>query len=146
MARVVNRIAIDRPIADVFAVLTDVEQTGRWFPGDVEEHWTSSPPHGVGSTRHAVVRIFGRHTENDAVTTVYDPPHRAVMEGTTPNAPFAVTLHFARVGEATWVTVTSEIRLRGLARAAGPVVAWVYGRAWAGGLVNLKRQMEAGLL
>ena len=53
MSKVTNRITIVRPIDDVFAVLTDVEKTGRWFPGDVEERWTSSPPHGVGSTRHA---------------------------------------------------------------------------------------------
>jgi uncharacterized protein YndB with AHSA1/START domain len=73
VTRVTNRITIDRPIADVFGVITDVEQTGRWFPGDVEEHWTSPEPHGVGSTRHAVVTVLGRRTENDAVVTAYDP-------------------------------------------------------------------------
>ena len=83
MASVTNRIAIARPFEDVFAVLTDVEQTGTWFPGDVEEHWTSEPPHGVGSTRHAVVRMFGRRSENDAVTTVYEPPDKAAMQGTS---------------------------------------------------------------
>ena len=55
MAHVAAATTIARPIDDVFAVLTDVEQTGRWFPGDVTERWTSPPPHGVGSTRHAVV-------------------------------------------------------------------------------------------
>lgn len=146
MARVTNRITIDRPVADVFAVLTDVEQTGMWFPGNAEEHWTSPPPRGVGSTRHAVVTVLGRRTENDAVATVYDPPHRAVMEGTTPNAPFVVGLDFRAVGDATQVTVTSEFRLHGLGRVAGPLVAAVYGRAWARGLATLKREMEAGRL
>ena len=83
--RVTNRITIRRPIEDVFAVLTDVEKTGTWFPGNVKEHWTSPGPHGVGSTRHAVVTTFGRRTENDAVTTEYDPPHRAAMRGTSPS-------------------------------------------------------------
>ena len=50
MSNVTNRITIQRSIEDVFAVLTDVEQTGTWFPGDVEEHWTSPTPRGVGST------------------------------------------------------------------------------------------------
>ena len=40
-------ITIDRPIEDVFAVLTNVENTGAWFPADVEEWWTSPPPHGA---------------------------------------------------------------------------------------------------
>jgi len=34
VTRVSASATIRRPIADVFAVLTDVEQSGRWFPGD----------------------------------------------------------------------------------------------------------------
>ena len=146
MASVTNRITIRRPIEDVFAVMTDVEKTGTWFPGNVEERWTSPPPHGVGSTRHAVVTMLGRRTENDAVTTEYDPPHRAAMQGTTPNAPFLVTLTFATVGDGTRVEVTSEIGLRGASRIFGPIVAAVYGRAWARGLTRLKQMMESETL
>jgi uncharacterized protein YndB with AHSA1/START domain len=146
MSSVTSSITIRRPIEDVFAVLTDVEQTGKWFPGNVEEHWTSPAPHGVGSTRHAVVTMLGRRTENDAVATEYRPPHRAVMKGTSPNAPFVVELTFARDGDDTDVEVISEISLRGAARIFGPLVTAMYGRAWARGLTNLKRLMESGAL
>ncbi len=146
MASVTNTITIRRPIEDVFAVLTNVENTGKWFPGNVEEHWTSPPPHGVGSTRHAVVTMFGRRTENDAVATEYQPPHRAAMQGTSPNAPILVTLDFAPDGDGTRVDVTSEITLRGAMRVVGPLVAALYGRAWARGLVKLKQLMESGAL
>ena len=40
MSSVTNTITIRRPIEDVFAVLTNVENTGKWFPGDVKE-WTN---------------------------------------------------------------------------------------------------------
>jgi carbon monoxide dehydrogenase subunit G len=130
----------------VFAVLTDVEQTGKWFPGNVEEHWTSPPPHGAGSTRHAVVTVLGRRTENDAVATEYQPPYRAAMKGTSPNAPMVVTLDFARDGDGTRVDVKSEIELRGASRLLGPLVASIYGWAWARGLVKLKMLMESGAL
>jgi uncharacterized protein YndB with AHSA1/START domain len=146
MSRVTKRITIRRPIEDVFAVLTDVEKTGIWFPGDVEEHWTSPLPHGVGSTRHAVVRMRGRRTENDAVVTEYDPPYRAAMAGTSPNAPFVATLVFSREGEATFIEVTTEFALRGASRFAGPFFAAWYGRAWARGLETLKGLMESGEL
>ena len=146
MSSVTNRTTIHRPIEDVFAVLTDVEKTGIWFPGDVEEHWTSPPPHGVGSTRHAVARMRGRQFENDAVVTEYDPPHRAAMAGTSPNAPFIATLDFRREGKATRVAVTTEFVFRGASRIAGPLVAAWYGRAWARGLDTLKRLMESGKL
>jgi len=146
MSSVTNSTSIRRPIEDVFGVLTNVENTGTWFPGNVEEHWTSPAPHGVGSTRHAVVTVLGRRTENDAVATEFQPPHRAVMEGTSPNAPFLVALMFTRDGDSTRVEVTSEVRLRGAMRILGPVVAVVYGRAWARGLARLKELMESGQL
>ena len=144
MASVTNRVTIRRPIEDVFAILTDVEKTGIWFPGDVEERWTSPPPHGVGSTRRATVRMLGLRSENDAVVTDYDPPHRARIEGTSPNAPFIGTLTFVHDGDATSVEVTTEFILRGAARIAGPAIAWWYGRAWARGLRTLRSLMESG--
>lgn len=146
MGTATSQITIRRPIEDVFAVLTDVEQTGRWFPGDVEEHWTSPPPHGVGSTRRATVTMFGRRTKNDAVTTEYDPPFRAAMRGTSPNAPFAATLVFADDGGHTRVTFSTKFLLRGPSRIAGPMITFLYGRMLDKGLRKLKRMMEAGEL
>ena len=138
--------AIRRPIADVFAVLTDVEQTGRWFPGDVEEHWTSPLPHGVGSTRHATVRAMGRRTENDAVVTAFVPPSLAALRGTTPGAEFDATLSFAEADGVTKVEVVVDFPARGAMRIVMPVFAAWYGRQWRRGLVTLARLMESGEL
>ena len=146
MAKVSNSITILRPIEDVFAVLTDVENTGTWFPGNVEEHWTSPPPHGVGSTRHAVVTVLGRRTENDAVVTEYEPPRRAVIKATSANAPFIGTLTFASDGDGTRVDVTTELIFSGARRMVGPIFAVMYGRAWDSGLASLKQMMESGEL
>lgn len=146
MSRIRNSIAIDRPIEDVFAILTDVEKTGIWFPGDVKEHWTSPPPYGVGSTRHAVVTMFGRRTENDAVATEYEPPHRAVMAGTSPNAPFVTALDFRQAGSGTRVDVTTDFNFRGAQRIIGPILTRLMARQWDQGLATLKRMMEAGQL
>jgi uncharacterized protein YndB with AHSA1/START domain len=146
MLSATNRITIRRPIEDVFAVLTDVEQTGVWFPWDVQERWTSPPPHGLGATRHAIVRMWGRQSENDAVVTEYVPPFRAAMTGTSTSAPFVATLVFSREGDATDVQVTTEFRLHGASRIAGPAFAALYGRAWGQGLVRLKQLMESGAL
>lgn len=146
MRSVTSQITIRRPIEDVFAVLTDVENAGDWFPGDVEEHWTSPPPHGVGSTRHAVVRMLGRRSENDAEVTEYDPPYHAVISGTSPNAPFVGTFVFKREGDATLVVVTTEFGFHGASRVVGPLFAAWYGRAWTRGLETLKGMMESGQL
>ncbi len=134
MSSVTNRIAIHRSVEDVFAVLTDVERTGTWFPGDVEEHWTSPPPRGVGSTRHAVIRTWGRRTENDAVVTEYDPPHRAAMAGTSQGATFVATLVFLGDAETTTVEVTTDIALGGAGQDRGAGVCrlvWPQVGAWS---------------
>ena len=146
MTSVTNTIVIQRPIDDVFTVLTNVENTGKWFPANVEEHWTSPPPHGVGSTRHAAVTMLGRRTENDAVATVFEPPHRAAMQGTSSSAPFLTTLTFNDDAEGTRVHVETELTFRGGQRLIGPLFAGWYRRAWDRGLDNLKRMMECGEL
>jgi len=141
--RVSSSIVIDRPIEDVFAVLTNVENTGKWFPGNVKEWWTSPPPHGVGSTRRARVKMGLMTTENDAVATVYERPNRAVMKGASKNAPFQAELIFVPVAGGTRVDSNIEFLMRGPARLFGRVFTRWYERSWDQGMLNLKRMMEA---
>lgn len=142
----VHTVHVRRSVDDVYAVLTNPELTGRWYPARLEEWWTSPPPHGVGSTRRARTWILGRPIENDAVVTAYDPPRLAAMKGTSRNAPFAVTLRFSAVDGGTRVEVDSAFHLRGVMRLIGPLFIGSYERGWDRGLANLKRMMEAGEL
>ena len=137
---------IARPIEDVFVVLTNVENTGTWFPGNVKEWWTAPPPIGVGSTRRARVKVGPLTVENDAVATVYEPPNRAGMRGTSKNAPFEATLTFTVVEGGTQVETNIDLFLSGPAKLFGPIFMGWYRRSWEEGLANLKRMMESGEL
>jgi uncharacterized protein YndB with AHSA1/START domain len=141
-----HTVEIQRPVDEVFAVLTDVTLTGRWYPAQVEEWWTTPPPHGVGSVRRARVTMMGRATENDAVVTEHDPPRRAAMKGISSIAPFEVTLVFEPIEGGTRVDVVSTFHLSGVMRWVGPLFIGPYERGWDRGLANLKRMMEAGEL
>jgi carbon monoxide dehydrogenase subunit G len=142
-ASVTSSVVIARPIEDVFAVLTNVENTGKWFPGNVQEWWTSPPPHGLGSTRHARVKMGLMTYQNDAVATVYEPPNRAVMKGTSRNAPFEADLRFTAVDGGTRVDAEIGFFMSGAARLfEGLLIRW-YAKSWNRGMVNLKRMMEA---
>ena len=135
---------IARPIGEVFAVLTNVENTGKWFPLHVEEQWTSAPPHGVGSTRHAVIHTFGRRSENDATITEYDPPHHGVIVVESVGMKVAVSLDFTEVEGGTRVRMSVDTDAQGLKRLViGPFIRW-YVAKWREGLVSLKAMMEAG--
>lgn len=141
-----SSIVINRPIEDVFAVLTNVENTEKWFPGNVKEWWTTPPPRGVGSTRRARVKMGPMTTENDAVTTVYEPPHRAGIKGTSKHAPFDAMLTFQAVDSGTRVETNIDFFMTGAAKLFGGMFTRWYGKSWDQGLVNLKRMMEAGEL
>jgi hypothetical protein len=135
----VHEFVIGRRVEDVFAVLTDVTLTGRWYPAEVEEWWTTPPPHGIGSVRRARVRVLGRAMENDAVVTAHDPPRHAAMKGLSRSAPFEVTLDFEPVDGGTRVVVDSVFHLSGPMRLIGPLFIGPYERGWDRGLANLKR-------
>lgn len=142
----VHAITIERAIEDVFAVLTDVTLTGRWYPARVEEWWVTPPPHGVGSVRRARVMMLGRASENDAVVTEYDPPRRAALKGESASAPFKATLDFSPVPGGTRVEVATTFELHGVMRLIGPLFISRYERGWDEGLQTAKRMMEAGEL
>jgi uncharacterized protein YndB with AHSA1/START domain len=146
VAAVRNSVVIARPIEDVFAVLTDVEKTGTWFPGNVTEWWLTDPPHGVGSRRRARTRLGPFSMANDAVATAYDPPHHAAMRGLSRWAPFNVDLRFSRLDDGTGVVIDSTIEGGGLMRLLAPLFVRMFGRGWRIGLVRLKDLMESGEL
>jgi uncharacterized protein YndB with AHSA1/START domain len=141
-----HTIDIKRPIEEVFAVLTDVTLTGRWYPAKVEEWWTTPPPHGVGSVRRARVLVMGHGVENDAVVTTYEPPRLAALKGLSSTAPFEAKLSFEPIDGGTRVDVETVFHLHGVMRLIGPMFVKNYERGWERGLANAKRMMEGGEL
>lgn len=80
------------------------------------------------------------------MATVYEPPTRAAMKGTSKNAPFEAPLTLAPVEGGTRVDTTVELFMRGPAKLFGGMLTRGYGKSWDQGLLNLKRMMEAGEL
>lgn len=144
--RIQNSIIVNRPIEEVFAVMTDVTNTPKWAAAAEREWWVTPPPHGVGSVRRAVGTAYGRRFENDLTVTEYDPPRRGAMAGEPGGMPFHAGIDFEPVAEGTRVTVTATIELRGPFRFAGPMVSSMYNQMWKTDLATFKRLMEAGEL
>ena len=146
MPRGTASIEIDRPVEDVFAVLSDVGQTALWYPTVIEERWTSPEPHGVGSTRIAVSKSYGVRNENEAVVTVFDPNRALALESVRSQVPFTVSIRFAPTPSGARVDWEVEMVPTGLYK---PVVSMTFGpfvRQLQAALGNLKAMMEAGQL
>lgn len=137
-------VVIERPAADVFAVLCDVEQNHRWSSTAREGHPTSDGPIGVGSTAREVSVFLGRRIVVDSriVEFVADRTLGYVTSG----GPFPFNGRFLvePLGpETSRVEATFEARLSGALRLVDRLFAVLARRTLASDLAGLKRLMES---
>jgi uncharacterized protein YndB with AHSA1/START domain len=146
MVRDETSVTINRPIEDVFAVLSNPETGPKWSSMAIEEKWTSPEPHGVGSTFRSAGKILGRRIEADHVVTVFEPSHRVAMK--TESGPTAgrLLMTFERVEGGTKVVFDTEFEAGGLVKLAKPLWMKIGRRQWDRDLATLKGLMEAGRL
>jgi uncharacterized protein YndB with AHSA1/START domain len=137
-----NTVMIARPIEDVFAFLSDLENVPKWNYAIVETRKVSAGPVGVGTVYHQVRSVPSRSEERLEITA-YTPPRKLALQGQL--GPFRSRLFYAldATPEGTRVTNTVEVELRGpgrlLARVAVPRVR----EAVAANLRKLKELLEA---
>ena len=127
-------IVIDRPIAEVFAFVTDQRNTPQWQAGLVEVQRLTEGPPRVG-TRHALVRQFmGRRMEAINEYLKYEPDTLVTFK--TISGP-AVEASYMFEPAAGGTRLTSRVLLR----AAGPFAGLLQPIMAAG----LRREMKAAL-
>lgn len=147
VAHVRQRLTIERPIADVFAVLSDPTQTPRWS-APAEREWVTTPgPIGVGSRRRAVTRQGPFRTENEAEVTAYEPERRIALRSISGPMPFELTMEFRSLGATrSEVGFDWQFSPRGAVRLADPLLGALWRRSFGRDLRTLKRMLEAGEL
>lgn len=139
---------INRPVEDVWNVLSDPEKSEIWAREVIEEKLTSPRPVGVGSTRRAVVRGLGGGTmENHAVCTEFEPNRRIAWQTTSSRVPFHVAVDFTPIeGGATRIDSAWTIQMKGPLRPANPIFGMMLRRLMQRDVANLKALMEGGTL
>ena len=141
MATFENTVMIARPIEEVFAFLSDLENIPKWNYAIVETRKISEGPVGVGTTYHQVRSVPSRSEERLEITT-YSPPRQLEIRGQL--GPFASRLVYAldATGEGTRVTNTVELELGGPGRLLGRVAVPRVREAVAANLRKLKELLE----
>ena len=141
MATFENTVMIARPIEDVFAFLSDLENIPKWNYAIVETRKISEGPVGVGTTYHQVRSVPSRSEERLEITT-YDPPRQLEIRGQL--GPFRSRLFYAldTIPEGTRVTNTVEVELRGPGRLLGRLAEPRVREAVAANLRKLKELLE----
>lgn len=145
MADVRFEIVIERPLDEVFAVLTDPEKTAAWSSSTEEERWLTPPPHGVGSRRVAVTRILGRLTENEAEVVAFEPDRSWTLRSVRGPA-FETSAEFSEVATGTRVMWRWRFGRGSVSsRLMRPFVP-LFRRRFDADLARLKEYMEQGTL
>jgi uncharacterized protein YndB with AHSA1/START domain len=143
MSKIEVSTIINRPVEEVFAVLSNEENRPKWSTTTIEVKKTSVGPIGAGTTWRGVDRIFGRRMERESVFTEYEPPRKITQKSTSGPVPFEVQLMYEPVEAGTRVIVIAEAQPRGLFKLAGPLLMRLRKRQFANDLANVKAMIEA---
>lgn len=139
-------VFIRRPRADVFAVLSNVENTSKWYPKPVTEQWTSAGPVGVGSTRRSEARAYGLRIQNNAEVTVFDRDEALGLKSISGAVPFDIHIRLTPTEDGTSIHWITDLRPHGIYKAIVPLTIRAHTSTTHRGLLNLKDMMESGEL
>jgi uncharacterized membrane protein len=139
-------ITIDRPIDEVFAVISDVENDPKYSSQVVEAQRTTPGPIAVGSRGQIVTKVMGRRVASTGEVTEFEPYRRYGWRLTSGPVPLSGSITFSIGDCGTQVDATIEATPRGLLRIAGPLFAAIAGRQLWRDLTTCKKLMEAGRL
>ena len=143
MARIQVSTVINRPVEEVFGVLSNDENRPKWSSTTIDVKKTSEGPIGIGTTWRAVDRIFRRRIERESVFTEYEPNRKITQKSTSGPVPFEVRLICEPVEGATRVIVIAEAQPSGFFKLAGPLFERLRKRQFESDLADLKQGLEA---
>ena len=117
-----EEVEVGVPVDDAFAFVGDFANAEVWDPGVESSNNVSGSPIGVG-TRYDLIVIFGeRKLPMTYEVTVFDPPRRVVLEGTGSTVTAVDDIRFEATADGTRIRYTADLRLRGIARIAEPLL------------------------
>lgn len=147
MPPIVESIDIDRPPADVFAYLDELERHGEWQQAIVSSKMITRPPVGVGTRASDTRRVPG----GMKVTVTYeiiehDPPRRTRFEGV--NGPVRVvgTVRIEPLDDGARSRLTLELDFngRGIGKLMAPMARRQAAKQVPADQRRLKERLETG--
>jgi len=146
MARAEVSTTIKRPVEDVWAVISNVENNPKWSSFALDAKQTSPGPLGVGTTARFVGKFLGRRMESESVITEFEPNRKYTWESKSGPFPLKGSTALEQIDGGTRVTGTIEAEPGGFFKLAEPLVVSMAKRSVQGDLDNLKDLMEANAL
>ncbi len=145
MINVEVSVVIHRPLAEVFAILSNLENNMRWRSGMIAAEKISTGPIDVGTTYRMINSLFGRQVEGQAVVTEYEL-NRKYATVNKSGLPIETQRIFEPVNGGTRVTFAVKAELGGFFNLAKPLFTTIGKRRLERDAAKAKELIEAGAL
>lgn len=142
MIDVARSITINRPVAEVFAYVSDVSNEPAWHTDVLEARQTSEGPIGIGTT--FLIRVKPSMGVSEGLEEVigFELNRKQVLRGEMGSMRPTITDLFEPADGGTKFTRRIQIEASGLMRLMLPLVRPMIGKSNTGFLANLKRVLE----
>ena len=122
MTLIREELEVEEPVESTFAFVADFANSSLWDPGVAESRNATGEPAGVG-TRYELTVVFGqRRLPMTYEITLFDPPHRVVLRGSGETVNAVDDIRFEPTSRGTRIRYTADLRLKGVARLAQPLM------------------------
>jgi hypothetical protein len=142
MARYRATIESDLSLAEAFAYLARFSSAVDWDPGVVEAEDLTGGPLRVGSAFRLVVKVLGRRMPLRYEITELETDRRVVLEAPSSTFRSVDEITFESTGTGTRVTYDADLRLRGLARVADPLLRLAFRRIGDAAAAGLREHLR----
>ena len=142
MIDVARSITINRPVAEVFAYVSDVSNEPAWHTDVLEARQTSEGPIGIGTTFLIRIKPSMGVSEGLAEVIGFERNRKQVLRGEMGSMRPTITHLFEPAEGRTKFTRRIQIEASGLMRLMLPLVRPMTGRSNTGFLENLKQVLE----
>jgi carbon monoxide dehydrogenase subunit G len=133
---------IDRPVKDVFAFVTNLNNMPKWNSAVVSLQQVTPGPMDVGTKFKSVGEMMGRRIEGEVQVTSYEPDSKTGFQMNAGPVQVNVTIAFKTVGTGTKVSLNAQGNPGGLFKLAEPVMAGRIKSMMEDNLARLKSILE----
>ena len=138
-----SSIVINRPLAEVFAFVTNHDNTTKWQNG-VDEVIPDGPPNVVGSKYTEVRKFMGQEMKSVMEITAFEQNAKWAAKVLKGPVPFVVTATFTADGDGTKMDTVVEGEPKGFFKIAGGMLESQLAKSLQEDSERLKKLLEGG--
>lgn len=140
--RVAKEIQVSAPQEEAFAYVAEFAHAADWDPGVVEGKKVGDAPVREGTEFEIVALFRGKRLPFHYRVTTFEPSRRLVLSGEGEKASSVDEITFDPSGSGTRLAYVADIRLKGVARLAEPLLSPMMNRMADEALAGLQSVLD----